>query len=204
MTSGERVQYVTRIFREYGPAIRALIDRYIREPHDVDDAYQNIFVSMARHPPSHETSLPAYLNAVVKNYVRDAVRRSRSRRQFTKEYVELQHADARSRSPEADIDAIDCENLAQGLVTMIESSLPHCMAQAIVERYVHGRSLDEIASLLNVQTKTISRYCCTGLKHVRQLIIISDSHVTGDRDTDANKERKPRTPTSAESACVTA
>ena len=78
MDMRQRVRLATMIFNEYDAAIRASIRRYVRNEHDADDIYQEIFLSLVRTPPRTLTSLLANLHKVVRNHTLDAARRSAS------------------------------------------------------------------------------------------------------------------------------
>jgi RNA polymerase sigma factor (sigma-70 family) len=171
--SESNVQRVTRIFNEHEAAIRAIAKHYARCEPEVDDICQDIFLSMVQCPPSDETSLLAYLNTVVRNHARDAARRSASRRRFTETYTGPTGNAAEPDSPD---DQVDRGEQAEKAKMFIEYLLPPYMGRVILERYVHGRSVLEIASMLKIRTTSVSRYCSVGLQRLRHFMDGPDDH----------------------------
>lgn len=167
MTRKERIQLAGEIFHEHGSQIRHLIRRYVRDENDVDDIYQNVFLSLVRTPPSSLTFLLAYLSRVVKNHTIDAVRRTTSYGGCIERYANLRRRNAAGSDPETTL--IQAEQMAI-LIALVESSIPPHMADVIMERYAHGRNMTEAATRLGIKERTVSRYCCVGLKRMRRLI----------------------------------
>lgn len=167
MTKRDRIRLAGAIFQEHGPHIRQFIRRYVRDENDVDDIYQNIFLSLVRMPPSNATYLLAYMSRVTRNHAIDAARRAASYGGCVERYAQLRHENAIASNPEAEL--IHAEHLGL-LVDMIETSLPPHLAAVIVERYAYGRDMTEAATRLGIKERTVSRYCCVGLKRIRELI----------------------------------
>lgn len=73
-----------RLVTEYGPRMRAVIRRYLRDESDADDALQDAFISVARAIGrfNHESSLSTWLHTVA---VRSALMKLRSRKRLSEE-----------------------------------------------------------------------------------------------------------------------
>lgn len=73
-----------RLVTEYGPRMRAVIRRYLRDDSDVDDALQDAFISVARaiNRFNHASSLSTWLHTVA---VRSALMKLRSRKRLSEE-----------------------------------------------------------------------------------------------------------------------
>ncbi len=168
MSAKEGVEIASRIFRDYGATIRRMVQRYVHSEQDVDDVYQNIFLSIVASPPTHETSLLAYFRVIVRNAVKDASRRAASRQGFAKRYGRFLETRAPGDGKESELE--QTEQVSKTM-TLLKYALPTYMARVLTERFVHGRGIDEIASQLGVDRRSVSRYCCVGLKRLRHLLV---------------------------------
>ena len=167
MDQRERIKLVASIFNEHGPRIRLMIRRYVRDENDVDDMYQNIFLSLVRTPPSDLTFLLAYLGRVVRNHATDVARRTASYAGCVERYTQLQPNAPSGSSPEA---RLVQREYAEETSLLLTSILPPHMAAVLVERYMHNRNMAETAEQLGLKERTVSRYCCIALKRIRRLI----------------------------------
>ncbi len=167
MSTRENVKIASEIFDEYGASIQNMLRCHGLSEQDAEDIYQNIFVALVRHPPSHDKSLSAYLKTVVRNHVRDFYRRALSRRGFVERYASLQKAVVASKESGDGFDRMEQEHQ---VMELLEDALPPYMAQVLIERYRHGENIDRIASKLGVEKRSVSRYCCTGLQRLRHLL----------------------------------
>jgi RNA polymerase sigma factor (sigma-70 family) len=167
MSAEENVEVASRIFHDHGTTIRSMVKRYVHGEQDADDICQDIFLSIAASPPSHETAILAYLQTVVRNHVRDFHRRATSRQGFAKRYAQLPTTTAIGSSREGKFE--QAEQVAK-VMALLKDALPEHMAHVVIERYVHGKNVDEIAAKLGIEKRSISRYCCVGLRCLRSLL----------------------------------
>ena len=167
MSAKENVEVASRIFREYGATIRSMVKVYVPDEHDADDICQDIFLSIAASPPSHETALLAYLKTVVRNHVRDSYRRAASRQRFAQRYSALLET---TNVCDEHRDRLERTEQAREAMELLKCALPPYMARVVIERCVYGGNVDQIASKLGIERRTVSRYCCVGLRRLRNLL----------------------------------
>ncbi|MBM4029780.1 MAG: sigma-70 family RNA polymerase sigma factor [Planctomycetes bacterium] len=168
MDSHKRVDLATRIFAEHGTAIRAMIRRHVTCRKDEDEVYQNLYLSLVCNPvPATVTNLPAYLNTVIRNDMIDAIRQRKCRQEMVSRYAMHQTRSEMERAPDERVTQTEEVQRITGLVARL---LPDREATAVIERYVYGYSLADIAMHMQVKPRTAARYICVGLKRVREAI----------------------------------
>jgi RNA polymerase sigma factor (sigma-70 family) len=161
------VESVVEFFRQHEPVIRTLISRRVRCRQDAEDMYQNLFLYLILRPPPDQTYLLAYLSKAIHSYATDATRHAISYGSCVTRYATLQRDHTLDKEPEHLL--VQMEQIRK-LTDIIESALPPHIAQAIIERYLHGRTIRETAVQLGIEERTVSHYCCTGLRRIRQLV----------------------------------
>lgn len=85
---------VRRLAEAYRPLVRSVCRRYLRAPQDVDDAVQETFLRLARHAPSIDGSLVAWLTAVAHSAAVDLIRRQGRERRRRRHLAHLSPAAA--------------------------------------------------------------------------------------------------------------
>jgi len=167
MGHGSTVEMVGDLFRKHDAAIRTLISRHVRCRHDAEDMYQDLYLRLVHRPPPHQTHILAYLNKVIRNHATDTARHMISRCGSVSRYAAL----CKYRTPDGEPEStlIQIEQTSR-IIDVIESVLPPHIAQAILERHLYGRTVNETAVRLSVNERTVAHYCCTGLRKIRQLV----------------------------------
>jgi RNA polymerase sigma factor (sigma-70 family) len=169
MDSHKRVDLATRIFAEYGSAIRAMIRQRVTHQEEEEEVYQNLYLSLVCNPPPRPlVNVPAYLSTVVRNDVIDAVRQRKSRQEMVSQYAMSQVRDEVDDPPD---ERVTHAEEVQRITDLVGRLLPAHEATAVMERYVYGHSTTDVASHMQVKTRTVSRYACVGLKRIRQAIL---------------------------------
>ena len=168
MDSHEKVALATRIFAEYGTAIRALIRLYVTRPEEEDEVYQNLYLSLVCNPPPQPlTNVSAYLSTVIRNDIIDAVRRRKSQQELVSRYAMSQ---TWSEVEEAPDERVTRTEEVQRVTDLVAKLLPAHEATAVIARYVYGHSTTDIAAHMRVKARTVSRYTCVGLKRIRKAV----------------------------------
>jgi len=166
MTDKATTAAIAELFRQHDTAIRALIRRYARCREDAEDMYQDLYLSLVRRPPPHQTHILAYLNKVIQHRATDVARHVIS------EYGSFSKYGARwkdrTHEKESEYILITIEETHK-VVNIILASLPAHLARAILDRYLYDKPIRETAQGLGVNERTVSHYCCTGLRRIRQL-----------------------------------
>ena len=162
----KRIALASAIIGEHDSTIRAFIRCYVHNEHDMDDVYQNVFLSLVRTPPTTQTFLVAYLRQVIRNHATDLARRSASHNRLLSDYAECQEAEPLSLDPATRL--MEAEQLSRTR-EFLESVLPSHMANVVTERCGRGNNTCETASKLGLKPRTVSHYYCVAMKRVRQL-----------------------------------
>jgi RNA polymerase sigma factor (sigma-70 family) len=168
MEKQQRVDLATRIFAEQGSAIRSMIRQHVTNQEEEDEVYQNLYLSLVCSPPPEVlTNVMAYLNTVIRNDVIDAVRQRKSRQQMVSKYAMSQPWDEVEDAPD---DRVTQAEQVQRITSLVGKLLPAHEARAVIERYVYGHSMTDIASHLRVKERTVSRYACVGIRRIREVV----------------------------------
>jgi RNA polymerase sigma factor (sigma-70 family) len=166
METKEKVEIAAKAFDMFGPAIYTLISLTVSNKSDVDDIYQDLFLSLVRKPiPSLTPKSMGYFWKAVRNHIIDRVRREESHRNRISMYTASRGHSTVQEDPENI--AIRAEQI-QKLIQLIETRLPRHEAQAIIKRYCENRELSDAAKERHINKRSLSRYLCTGLKKIRQ------------------------------------
>lgn len=179
----ERVALASTIIHTYDSAIRGFIRSYVRNEHDADDIYQNVFLSLVRTPPTSLEFLAAYLREIVRNHAADLARRAGSRARFASCYTNHRQDEPISADPVTVL--MEVEHMCV-MEEFCESVLPSHMARVLMERCGRGNSTSETAQKLGLKKRTVSRYYCIAVKRV--------GRIARDRGVQAISARQARTP----------
>ncbi len=167
METRKGVELATQIFIEHEPAIRAMIRRHVGNKDEEDDIYQNLYLSLVSNPvPFPLANTLAYLSTVIKNDIIDAARRRKSYQEMISRYAISRMYDETETDPQAVV--IRGEEMQQ--IAAFVESLPAHEARAVAERYGYGHTTTDAAKRMSVKERTVSRYLCIGLRHIRQAL----------------------------------
>jgi RNA polymerase sigma factor (sigma-70 family) len=168
MDKHKRVDLATQIFAEHGSAIRAMIRQHVTCQEEEDEVYQNLYLSLVCNPLSESpANMPAYLNTVIRNDVIDAVRQRKSHQRMVSKYAMGQTRDEVEDAPD---DQVTQAEEVQRITGLVGKLLPAREARAVIERYVCGHSMTDIASHMQVKERTVSRYACVGIRRIREAV----------------------------------
>lgn len=153
--------------RHGGAVYRACL-RQLADSHEAEDAAQAVFMALARRAKSlgRRPDLAGWLHAVARQTALFAAR-SRARRNRRQEEVAMLRSDdgrgeERGAGDEADIEQ------ARSLLDQELAGLPAAQRQAIVLRYLEGRSEAESAEIAGVPQGTLSQRASRGLDRLRE------------------------------------
>jgi RNA polymerase sigma factor (sigma-70 family) len=164
----KRVELAAEIFEKHGATIRAFINHHVNGSTEADDIYQTLFLSLVRRPvPLHVQNVVGYLYRAIQNDAIDAARRRKSYQDLISRYAD----DPMHNTVQEDVQSmvIEAED-AQRTVQTIKRHLRHHEAQAIIERYGCNHNSHDVTETTRIKKRTLSRYVCTGLKKLRQII----------------------------------
>lgn len=164
MTSfNSRKKEFEQIFLTIRPRLRSLVQRYLRQPQDVDDIVQDTFVN----------SYPAWLDQQVEKPGQYLMRTARN--------LSLKKIDSASRKPTDTLNELDighCLELGDPVVAELEAAeriallleatrqLPERCRSVFLLRKMHGLSHEEIANQLGITVSTSNQHLAKGLARV--------------------------------------
>lgn len=153
MESAKTIQ-LDELLKELKPEIQRIVSYRISNPEDAKDITQEVMIRIFRHVhrfygSSPEAPIKAWVNQIIKNLCIDYHRRKR-------EYFPIDEAYFLSsrENIEKQFENLEFElKLKQAL-----TQLPSYHRNAFVLKYFENKSLEEIASLLNVPINTAKSY----------------------------------------------
>jgi len=167
---GNSVELASEVFAEYGSFIRAVIVSQVKNEAQVDDVFQDFFLSLVHKPvPNSVKNTKSYIYRAIINDIVDAMRRTKKYQMRIHKYSEQLNYSINKAGPENAL-LIDKEGLDKMFV-LIKGRLPNSQAQAIALRYRNHHSIKEVAEKMDVNKRSVSRYISVGLRKVRQFLI---------------------------------
>jgi RNA polymerase sigma factor (sigma-70 family) len=164
----KNVERAAEIFGQYGDDIQAMIRFQVGDESQIDDIFQNLFLSLVNRPiPSTITNIKGYLYRVVTHDVIDSSRRARSYQNQAAKLAEFRQYRVLEDTPDSTV--VELEE-ARKLFDLVEEHLPVCEAQAVVLTYADSLDAGEAAKRMGVNRRTVSRYKCVGLKKIRRCL----------------------------------
>jgi RNA polymerase sigma factor (sigma-70 family) len=148
------------IVTRHGPLVFRTCLRMLGNVHEAEDAAQAAFVVLARKPHAVRSALPVWLHWVARNTAYKVIR-ARTRR--TRH--EQEAAKTMTRIDTAAGTALLREELDLAL-----GRLPDPLRQAVILRYLEGRTQEEAARLAGCPQGTLARRSMEGLERLRALL----------------------------------
>ncbi len=166
------MEQVKEIYEKHGNQIYSIIRSNINNKSDIDDIFQDYFLSIMQRPiPQQHLNILAFINRAIKNDVRDAASRSQSYYQRNRKYAEMHSDRFKSKTPD-DI-VIHSEEIRR-LFEFVENQLLQHEAEAIINKFRHGKNNLETADVMDIERRSVSCYLCTGLKKLRAVSIFQE------------------------------
>jgi len=174
------VDVAAKIFAEYGDFIRMVIRYQVKNEAQVDDLFQDFFLSLVASPlPAGVQNVKGYLYRAITNKIIDATRRVERYRKHVHKYSEYLEHPINKRAPENAFIDIEETNKMFGL---IKGRLKDSQYQAVALRYKSQYNIKEVAEIMGVKRTSVSRYISIGLKKIRQSLKLK-----GGNDNDRSK-----------------
>jgi len=165
------VNAAARVFAEYSDFIRGVIRYRVRDESLAEDLFQDFFVTLVLKPlPEGISNVKGYLYRRIVNNIVNATHRVENYRARIHRYAELAKYSTTEYDPESDLIA---EEETNRMLELIESRLPGREAEAVGLRYKEELSVPEVASEMNVNNRTVSRYISVGLCKIREMLALS-------------------------------
>lgn len=166
----EAVRSATGIFNEYGGFIRAVIRFQIHRTSEQEDLFQEFFLALIYRPvPTGVQNIKSYLYRAIVNHILDSMRMRESYRRAVKKYAN------RAKIPIHDhgggnVFIGEQEEEKDATIARFTHHLQKREAQAFLLRYRDNCSIGEIAVIMGVNARTVSRYLSDGLKRLRNTL----------------------------------
>ncbi len=164
------VELASRIFTEYGDFIYAVVLAQVKNRDRADDIFQDFFLSLVSKPLSGEIQdMKSYLYRAIINDFNDAIRRVKKYQAKVSRYAEhLTYFTANGDPQKALIKIEETKKMFE----LIEGHLRQSEARAITLRYKNHHDTREIAKIMNVDNRSVSRYISVGLKKIRKFFTL--------------------------------
>ena len=165
MTNPDRNRFVARIASQYGRRLRRFLLHRLRNPADVPDLAQEVFLRLLRvdrHDAIH--SPEAYLFTVASHVVHQHTLRQNS----MPPTVDLDEVFAEIQtSVDEPLRQADTEQRIENLKASLTQLPPSSAAALMLHRFA-GHSIEEIAKALGVARPTAKKYIARALLHCRE------------------------------------
>ena len=160
------------IFAEYGDFIYNVICTKASNKAQVDDLYQDFFLSLVSNPVDPDLSnIKGYLYRAITNDIIDASRRTQRYQKIIHNYSNNSNFTV---NESASIDAIDNEGGIEGMFKLARGFLSPTEMQALTLRCRDNCDNDEIAEIMGIKKESVSRYICIGLRKIRQILAVEE------------------------------
>ncbi len=164
------VKLATEVCQEHGEYIQAVIDFRVRDKCLSADLFQDFFLHLVANPiPEDVENKRGYLYKTILNYLSNAQRRIQRYHDRIARYAEMHRQDQDENSIANIAHKL---NDIDDLLQVINNQLPPSHAQAVTLRYKENYSMDEVAGVMGIEKKSVSRYLSVGLQKLRKILVI--------------------------------
>lgn len=162
------VDTAAKIFMEHGDFIRAVIRCQVKNETQVDDLFQDFFLSLITNPLSADVrNIKSFLYRAITNDIINAVQRAENYQNKMLKYAKRFNHSINKKTPE---DVVIESEETNRMFELIEMRLRRSEAQAITFRYRNNNNIKEVAMRMNVNSRTVRKYIYVGLSKIRQLL----------------------------------
>lgn len=165
------VAAAAKAFLDHKDFIKKVICFHIHDEDQVDDLFQDFFLSFVSHPlPGDIRNIESFLYKAITNDIIDATHRKESYRNSIHEYGERSNDTCGLKTPE---EAVMRMEETGKILDLIEKRLPRTEAQAVYMQYRDSYNAKEIAEKMGVGAKTARGYVSEGLGRIRRLLAVT-------------------------------
>jgi RNA polymerase sigma factor (sigma-70 family) len=152
-----------RIFDKYGDFIRSVIRFNVKSETEAEDLFQDLFLSLVAKPiPEEVQNVRGFLYKLISDTVKDAYRRTKRYQARIRKYAKYQLRTIENR-PETSLIGVE---EARRMFDLIETRLPAKEALAVKLRFKNECETGEVAEIMGVKPRSVSRYVSVGLKKI--------------------------------------
>jgi len=168
------VNRANKIFAEYGDFIYEIIRYKAQNKDDIDDLYQDFFLSLVSRPvPPGIENIKSYLYRAITNDIIDAARRTKRYKALMDKYAENYDFSVNKPSPTNAF----IEGKVNKIISLMRERLSPTKAKAITLRYKENCSNKVIAKQTGIKEKSVIRYICVGLKQIQQILAEEEENI---------------------------
>lgn len=162
------VDTAAKLFEEHGDFIRAVIRCQVKNEMQVDDLFQDFFLSLVVNPlPAGIRNIKSFLYRAITNDIINDVQKVQNYQNKILKYAKRSNHSINKKTPEnAVIEAEETNRMFE----LIEMRLRRSEAQAITFRYSNNYDIKEVAMKMNVSSGSVRKYIYVGLSKIRQLL----------------------------------
>ena len=174
----DNVQRASAIFFTYGGFIRTIIRRKIRDENEVEDIFQDFFISLVSKPvPPEVKDLRGYIYKAVINDIADRTRRVKRYQAMTYRSADFNKLIVNNPPPE---DALIEKEHIDRMIGLVKRRVTKKEFKAIASRYRDNLSMKEAADSMNISNRSVARYVSTGFSKVRKFLALNKQEVEDD------------------------
>jgi RNA polymerase sigma factor (sigma-70 family) len=162
------VDAAAEIFIQHWDFIYAVIRFKVIDEGQVDDLFQNFFLSLVSKPPSPDVkNIKGYLYKAIINDIIDNVRYNERYQRQKYNYAEHLRYSINDRSSESTV--MNSEEIKK-MIECIDKKLEYNEAKAINLRYKNNYKLKEVAAVMGVNNTAAWRYISKGLSEIKRIL----------------------------------
>ena len=162
-TSDTDVENAGAIHRQYGEIIRKVI-QFHADPQDVDDIFQDTFVSFISNPPRNVENIKGYLCRVTTNVCYSFYRRKRRYQTKIHDYADFRRLNESGKRP---LDILTAAEDIETIFEIIEKDLSPSAEIVLKLKYKEDLNHQEIGKKMHIKYGCVRSYLSNALKNVR-------------------------------------
>lgn len=155
---------LTRMAARYGEALGRFFARRVREPADVPDLVQEVFLRLSRTPDPAAIEKPEhFLFVTAANVLKDRARRAAVRGGGLHDPLPEEDRLASSEIP---VDRVLAGRQAAARLRVVLAELPERQRDVFVLRVLEGMKMADVARALSISTRAAEKHQAKALAHV--------------------------------------
>ncbi len=164
----DNVNAAAKLFTEHGSYIRTVIRYHVKNENQVDDLFQDFFLSLVANPlPADVRNIKGFLYRTITNRLIDAIRRVENYKKHKNNYMKCLNNPINKNTPEKIL--IEVEETRK-MFELIEAQLRPTYSRAITLRYRNNYNIKQIAKKMNVGSESAKKYIIRGLVKMRRFL----------------------------------
>ena len=157
------------IFGEHHSFIKAVVLSKTRCHDDADELMQRVFIALVRaHAPRAHADVRRYLYAVVCNCVADYYRDIERRKRMKTDYS---HGLPRAIKDSTPVAHAARQEALTRILLFISNRLEQRQQQAVLLRYMHDKTMQEIAAEMHMEPRSVRRHLRRAVRALRVAVL---------------------------------